>query len=512
MDTVAYLVLLFCCICSPFISFDLLAIFQQCGYVAGEFSDWLYKKGWKRRTKIAFLSLFSSVFYMVTETSGANESISFVVIGVAYIFSAFLSALKPKLKVKPVFTMRFLRTIVVTIAVSVVFASFLFFFIGFKSVVLCCLTAEYISLSGIILYPYEKIKRMGYEKKARKKLASMKGLIKIGITGSSGKTSVKNYLAVILEGKYRVYKTPKSFNTPLGICRSVEEMPTDSEIFVAEMGARKKGDIKELCSIVDPTVGVITTITEQHIKTFGSMERLKDTKFELIEGLNGGFAVFSADDEGSVELMNRCAGEKFSAGFNGGLVKVVDYICKNGKSKIVFRVNDREFEVETTLIGRHNALDLSLAFAVALKLGMTEEEIVERIKGIVPVEHRLELLKTENGITVIDDGYNANPLGMKSAAEALDCFDGRKFAVVSGIVEGGKEDGRLNKEAGKIFGEVADFLIAVGENAQNIADGGKDKKAEIFKAKDLEDAKGILYSLIKKGDTVIFVNDLPDKY
>ncbi len=507
-----YFILSFICLCSLAISLDILSIYQQCGYSFGEYSEWLYLKGWKRRLKIVFPSVFSAVIFYLSKKLEIGEIIPVLTAVAVFSTLAVYFALKPKLKIKPVATFRFIRTTVVAFVVSVVVLVAFYCLIGFYSVVFCIFTAEYISLAGALLLPYDKHKKKKYIKRAREKLAKKKNLIKIGITGSCGKTSVKNYLAVILEGKYKTYITPKSFNTPLGICRAIEGMPEDAEVFIAEMGARRKGDIKELCDIVKPDVGIITTLTEQHIKTFGSMERLKDTKYELIEGLEGGFAVFSSDDEGSVELMRRCPTEKYSAGFNGELVKVKDYFLKDGKSRMTFIVGGNDYSVESNLLGRHNALDLSLAFAASLKLGMREEEITDRIKRIIPVEHRLELLKTDNGITVIDDGYNANPLGMRSAAEALKSFGGRKFAVVSGIVEGGKQSERLNKEAGEIFGEVADYLIAVGKNSEIISEGAKGKSVEVFGAKDLEEAKGILYSFLKKGDTVIFINDLPDKY
>ena len=262
-------------------------------------------------------------------------------------------------------------------------------------------------------------------------LEARKDLIKIGITGSYGKTSTKFILAAILGEKYSVLPTPSSFNTPMGLTKVIRtQLEPHHQVFIAEMGARHVGDIKELCDLVRPEYGVLTSVGEQHLETMGNIETIASTKFELIEGLKpGGAAFFGADDGGWCDkLFARARGEKHRAGLGSGYLSMYAEDITVGPSGSRFTLSDGEggrVTCETKLLGKHNIQNIVLSCAVAKRLGMTMEEIARGVLRAQPVEHRLQLIKGANGVIVIDDAFNANPSGAAAAFEVLGSFPGK---------------------------------------------------------------------------------------
>ncbi len=371
-------------------------------------------------------------------------------------------------------------------------------------------------LAYYIVFPFETLNNLHYEVKARKKLAARKELIKIGITGSYGKTTAKNILAAMLEEKFRVLYSPASYNTPLGIARVVNnELDDGHEVFIAEMGARYKGDIARLAKLVSPNIGIITAVGRQHLATFGSEEAIASAKYELVEGLpENGVAFFSADNEGTRRMFERASVEKVLAGSEEyGGVSVSYSNVEFGRFGTAFTLSyeGQNERAVTKLLGRHIPSVISLCAAVAIKLGVSLGKIVSAVEKLHPVEHRLQLI--ENGdVTVIDDAYNSNTEGAKNALEVLKAFEGTRIVITPGLVEMGDGEEEANKTlGGEVFG-CADYAFFVGSRANSL-------KCGAMSAGMPEDKIAICSSLdeaVKKSGeiagkkTVLFENDLPD--
>ncbi|MDE5896272.1 MAG: hypothetical protein K2H43_00495 [Clostridia bacterium] len=358
-----------------------------------------------------------------------------------------------------------------------------------------------LALSNLIMKAYEVPHANKFVKAAAKTLQAS-ACVKVGITGSYGKTSVKHYAAQILSAKYRVLATPASFNTPLGIARAVNENGLDCDIFLAEMGARRTGDIAELCDLVQPAVGVVTGVCGQHLETFGSIENIRAEKGVLAarakEAVLGSTAVGLRED--AFAEGRDFGAENVALGADG-----VSFVLKLGGNRI---------PVSLPLYGRQAAENVALAAALCLKLGMTAEEIAAEIPKLRPVPHRLE--KSEgNGLFILDDSYNSNPEGAKNAVEALKAFGGKKCVVTPGLVELGAIEAQTNEELGGLLVGL-DLVILVGETrvlpVRNgyLAAGGKPENLRIVPA--LEAAQEIYARELAAGDCILFLNDLPDKY
>lgn len=493
------------------------AVFQQCNYRADEYAKCFFSSLAEEWQKLVFCSACLCVYSLAAAAAPklwivAAVDLAFFA-GVTIIYRA-----KSKIRVKAKFTKRFTRIFVV---------GFLFFFainacvfylakrFGLLAYALP-ITAISVTLIPISLifgaainYPYDRIKYLLTIRGAKKKLSENKNLKVIFVTGSFGKTTTKCYLYELLKDDYKTVATPKSFNTPIGICLSVKDINADTQIFIAEAGARRVGDIKTLCKIVRPDISVVTGIAPQHIETFGAIENIIAEKEEAVKNLKvGGFAVISGETVGGKTIYERAKSDKISVGSG----ETADVKFRNVKfsaygSSFDIMCGEKTLEITAPFVGIHNVVDFTLAAAVAIKLGVRAEKIENVAKTLTPPKHRFSVSVSGNGVTIIDDGYNANIEGIKSGAESLKYFGGKKFAVFSGIVEGGTKSYELNSEAGRVLSENCDRLIAVGRLADEILSCAKGERTE-----DLDGAKEILKKEVRRGDTVAFFSDLPDRY
>ena len=375
-----------------------------------------------------------------------------------------------------------------------------------------------LALSACAERPVEKHIQGQFLDDARARLARMPGLIRIGITGSYGKTSTKFLLRDILSVRWNVLATPGSFNTTMGVTRVIREMLTPAhQVFIAEMGARHPGDVRELAELVRPTVGILTSIGEQHLDTFGSVENVRKTKYELMEALpEDGVAIFARDGAHCEALYRGCPLRgKILCGdtVDAGEIEVGPWGTR-------FLLTDRESgetcRCETRLLGRHNVDNLLLAASAAKALGMTLPEIARGIARCRPVEHRLQLLDAGGGITIIDDAFNANPAGAKAALEALSRFPGRRIVVTPGMVELGSREEELNREFGAEMAGSCDVAVLVGERhtrpiAEGLRGAGFDE-GNLHVVASFDEAQNLLKGILRPGDTVLYENDLPDNY
>ncbi len=426
-----------------------------------------------------------------------------------------------------VVTMRVKRTWITSVVVFTLLCAFVgflltgaeprYYLIGLFPVLL----PLWVALGGLCAWPVEKLVSEMYFRDAQKKLAARSDLIKIGITGSYGKTSVKFILGTILQEKFQVLVTPSSFNTPMGVTRIIREklMPAH-QVFVAEMGARHVGDIKELCRLVHPHYGVLTSVGPQHLDTFHSIDRIKSTKYELMDAIPDGGCCFFPDDQAICrELFDKTKKEKRLCSIHPGTddadVWATDIHVSSQGSSFILHTMAEEIRCQTRLLGEHNIQNILLAATVGLRLGMTLRQIARGISRITPVEHRLQLIPS-TGVTIIDDAFNSNPKGAQAALNVLREFEGRRMIITPGMVELGDGEDDFNHEFGLMMAHCVDVAILVGKkHTSPIAKGLKEAgfpKENLYVVSSLEEATAILRQIGHPGDVALFENDLPDNY
>lgn len=384
--------------------------------------------------------------------------------------------------------------------------------------------APWFLLAGdLAMRPVQAAINSGYLRSARRKLSQVDPIV-IGVTGSYGKTSTKFAIEAMLGSGGDVLATPGSYNTTLGVARTINEsLEAGHRFFVVEMGARREGDVSELCQLVRPQIAVLTAIGTAHLETFGSPEAIARGKYEIVRGLKpGGTAVMNVDDE----EVRRLADETTS-------VTVVRYgLEEHGRPHVTARdlqltsqgtaltlVDLRSGDsvaVATKLLGRHAIGHLLAGAAVGLGCGRSLEELGRAAAGLEPVEHRLQVIQGAGGVVVIDDAYNSNPDGAAAALEVLDRMPGRKKVIVTpGMVELGPAQRTANADLGRRAVKVADTVIFVARlNRDALIEGARDAGGidKVVVVDSLQEATDRMKGLLKSGDVVLFENDLPDQY
>lgn len=374
-------------------------------------------------------------------------------------------------------------------------------------------------ITNLINKPIEKMNAYKFKRRAIKKLKNMPSLEVVGITGSYGKTSSKNILNDILSIKYNSLPTPKNFNTPVGLIITINNyIDKFNDIFIAEMGAFKRGEIKELCDLVKPKYGILTRIGVAHLESFGSQENIQKGKFELIESLpSDGIGILNGDDklQLSYKLQN-----KIKTVWIGIDNENVDVRATNIKLNsdgttfdCIFKGDKKKYSFESRLLGKANIYNILAGIALGKELGISIDQLKMGVKKVKPVEHRLELKKM-GIINIIDDAYNANPDGTKMALDVLDNMPGKKIVISSGMIELGDKLYELNKELGEYMSKKTDIAILLGkEQTKPIYDGlieKKFKKENIYVLNDINEAFDLVRKIGNKDTYVLVQSDLPD--
>lgn len=449
---------------------------------------------------------------------GGNAAL--IISGAAMLLAAL--CYKPRAAKKPLKYTPRVKRMLVTIGVIYVLTAILlavFASVRVMAAGLCAATVLsplVVIAANVINKPIELSINRYYTNDAKKILASCPNLTVIGVTGSYGKTSVKYYLNTLLKARYNVLMTPESFNTPMGVVKTVRgSLRATHEIFICEMGAKYVGEIKELCDIVHPKHGIITSIGPQHLETFKSLDNVISTKFELADALPQDGMLFLNGD-------NEYTASRAKDGITYGLNSDSDYkakvisVSEKGTTFEVTAPDGETGEFSTKLIGVHNCLNILGAIAVSHELGIPLKGLRPQVRRLENVPHRLEL-SNRGGMTVIDDSYNSNPSGTKAALEALSLFEGEKILVTPGMVELGDKQDEYNREFGRNAAAVCSYVALVGERqTKSIYDGlvlaGFDKE-KIFVAPNLQQALAWVGGIrTPEKKTVLLENDLPDNY
>ncbi len=385
------------------------------------------------------------------------------------------------------------------------------------------------------IQPIEDIISQMYWNEAYRKIDALKPTV-IGITGSFGKTSVKHILGHILKTHAPTLVTPGSVNTPMGITRIIrEELDENHKYLVVEMGAYGPGSIARLCRLTPPDVGIITAIGHAHYERFKSLDTVAKTKFELARAVlaRTGTVVIheqtlkfdaarTLKDEyggsfivcGDTPEMDAFGEPKDSLLTEDDLH--IERITQTPEGiQVEMKWGDRTNLLRAPLYGIHHGHNLALAFAAARHLGIEVATILNALRTMPQIPHRLEVVKLPGGVTVIDDAYNSNPLGFHSAIDLLAMLkgSGRAILVTPGIVELGATHNEIHEDLGKYAAEMCDVIIAVNPKRiptfiKGVKAGGK--KAEEFAT--FQEAQKWLDANKKEGDVILLENDLPDLY
>lgn len=475
--------------------------------------------------KNRLLELFSFAVLIISFSTNSNL---LLLISMILFYSFLTYRYFTKKEKKPlIFTQRALRlyfTICLIILITII-ANIVFF--GYSKMILLVISATIlisfllIGLANIIIYPVERVINNWYYKDAQHILEQMPNLLIIGITGSYGKTSTKHFLHRILSERYHVLMTPGSFNTTMGVIRTIREnLKSTHEVLIVEMGAREMGDIKEICDLVKPHFGILTAVGEQHLDTLKTIENVQKTKFELIDSLpQNGVAILNADYGYIVNKnVENCKTLYYSTETNKYDYSIANVkYRKNGAIFSIFENGNSLGDFETKLLGDYNFSNILAAVILARQLQVELTSISYAIKKLTPVKHRLEIKKGNNGITIIDDAFNSNPKGAKMALDVLKNIDGtRKIIITPGMIELADKQEIYNRNFGVQISEVCDYVVLVGKRItkpiyEGLIETGYSKN-KIFIAQNFFEATQHIGSWVKSGDVILYENDLPDTY
>lgn len=498
-----------------------LHMFQLEGYRAGDFLKWMGKNADHYLTDLTVLVL------SFVGLCANRRLLAFGALALFIALFALMIANRAKKEKKPlVYTARVKRLIVTFLILEAALFGVSVWLLtterrnlSFIPLGLCSACVPLlILLSNLINKPIEKGVNLRYTLEAKKMLASCPDLQTVGITGSYGKTGVKFYLYTILRVWTDTLVTPESYNTPMGVVKTVRGgLKSYHKIFLCEMGAKWVGDIKELCDIVHPDHGIITALGDQHLESFGSVENIIKTKYELADALpENGRLYVNWDNE---RIRNNPPKHAF---IKYGFREDADYRCSDftvtptGSAFKVHAPDGSVTDFETKLLGKHNVLNITGAIAAANGFGMPLDDMRLYVRRIEAVPHRMQLVD-KGAYTIIDDAFNSNPAGCHAALSTLKQMDGLRILVTPGMVELGEKEDELNEAFGKEAAGCCDKIFLIGDKQTRAIrkgiEGERFPEKDLYVYEDFSDAMKKIYSIgSEKRKIILLENDLPDTY
>ena len=489
-----------------------LHMFQLNSYFAKRHFRWIQHNIVILLCEIA-LTLFPTIIYYIKLP--INELLCSVLLLVSIIYNIP----KRKSKIPLNITNRVKRLLATELILCIVLLNNATNYLIIKLCILNIISPILSIVANIINTPIEILNKQKYINQAKDKLKQMPNLTVIGITGSYGKTSVKNYLYKTLSTKYEVLISPKNYNTTMGVVKTIREnLRPIHQIFICEMGATHPNDIKKICDIVKPTIGVITSIGPQHLESFKSIDNIIKTKFELADSVRANNGVMFLNYDNELIANKNIEMKYYTYGVDNNNLDYNSFNLKSSPNGLAFTFRNSKLEnveFKTKIIGKHNIINLTAAIGVSDYLDISPSTLIPTIKNLKNVEHRLELIN-HGMLNIIDDSYNSNPISSKSAIETLGTFEGTKIIVTPGLIELGQDEYKYNFELGKFITKYCDYIFLVGSHSQSVLAGVKNENfdnTKIFTVKYPTDAFSQISKLNIAGKiTVLLENDLPDNY
>ena len=512
-----------------------LHMFQLNGYKNGEHIHWL-KKNVSRQYLLILVGISGILSMCLPHIVTLLLQTAAALICMKY----YLYLKKTNTKKKLVYTARVKRLILTDSILVILLLALTGVFLGVSRIagafaVLTTLQIIALVIVNWINRPVEGMINQHYINDAKKKLRSVPDLTVIGVTGSYGKTSVKYYLDTLLKEHFEVLITPESYNTPMGVVKTIRSsLKPSHQIFICEMGARHVGDIKEICDIVHPEHGIITSVGPQHLETFFNMDNIVNTKFELADALpEVGLLFLNGDNEYIRNHSGKYKNKIFYTTGEWAKARELESQIEEGEVSRYYQTGDvklsrtgTEFTVtapdgeketfQMRLLGEHNVINVAGAVAVANTLGIPLKQLKVPVRRIQPVAHRMQLLERGN-YTIIDDAFNSNPVGSRAAVETLKQFEGVRILITPGMVELGEKEEEYNYKFGTYAADCCDYILLVGEKHTApihkgvLESGFSQERCRVFEK--LEDALSFAYSIKAEGHKFILLeNDLPDNY
>jgi UDP-N-acetylmuramoyl-tripeptide--D-alanyl-D-alanine ligase len=352
----------------------------------------------------------------------------------------------------------------------------------------------------------------------------------VAVVGSFGKTSTKHILAQLLQPSVNTLPTRKSFNTLMGVTRVInEDLTPEHRVFIVEMDAYAQGEIAAMSDLVHPRMAIITAIGPQHMERFGTIERIAGAMYEVASALpaDGTLIVYTGDQAGAV-LAERARADqrhliRYALADDAETVDA-DVVASSiridshgGAFRWRWDAEGLDRQVTIPLLGRHQVANVSAALAAVRTLGYSIDAAITAAASLEQVEHRLQLMVSAGPLTVIDDSYNANPVGVHNGLEVLAAMSGaHKFLITPGLVELGSVETEENRRYGEHAAKVCDHVIVMSAKTSvalctGLRDGGMSED-RIHVVDTLDEATALLQRLSRPGDVVLFANDLPDTY
>lgn len=522
MNIFITLCLIFMSVSAVFSLYYQYQMLQQNSYYISRYYGWLKTAFTLRLCGEAFLYCILSLLYLKEfYIAAAIIGLCMAAVRVALAVKSKKAAIKPL-----VFTARVKRLYATAIIIFGILVSLYEIFplktVGKSAVILafmlCSVTPLVCVICKVVNSPLEKLISLHYINDAKRILKSHKNIKVIGITGSYGKTTTKFILNRILSERFNTVCTPQSFNTPMGVVRTIREhLKPQTEVFICEMGAKRVGDIKEICDIVSPEFAIITSVGEQHLDTFRSVDNVFKTKFELYDAVikNGGVCLSNIDSAGIADRKDKCNKAIF---FGTGTDYFADDISySSAGSTFDLHLDGEKITVTTKLLGRHSVSDILAAAAMAHILGVSATDIKIAVAALIPTEHRLQLKPFNNGSLLIDDAYNSNPEGCLEAVRVLGSFEGMKKTIITpGLIELGDREYDCNYALGLEAAKYCDIIILVGKNRavpmKNAIDTTDFNAENLYVVSSFSEAMSVYTPLADKNSVVLLENDLPDNY